>query len=402
MLAFGEGKSLRLVRLNDHYRPTASPATLSQEREAVFGIDWTTDGKMIVYMTGGIDTALHVIAPRLGARARALTGVGQGLSITQLLPDGSAVATQTSSESLGWRVDLSVSPVKMEKVNEAPGNRSQSPDGKLVVFTTVRNRKAGISIADSDGSHERVLVTDVPAFTHPAIEGAPVITGWSPDGKWIAFTVFPMQGNADLRSRLYIVSSAGGAVRRLGKEAEALYNPVWSHDGKALFATQGWSMEDRVHGNASALVKVSADDGSISQLADSGIWPQLSPDGRVLYFFTSPYTRLSRVSTDDGKEETLGETDAFDFVGYAVGARYLYLFRLPPKKLFTTPEENASGVHRTLVRMDPETREITSLAKIDFAPRNAFLSADERYLYLEEFDGPKRRAVRVTGLTILR
>jgi Tol biopolymer transport system component len=245
-------------------------------------------------------------------------------------------------------------------------------------------------VANADGTNERPLVKTIPGFVDPKDDGWPRLVGWSPDEKWIAFSVFPAHGNADVRSYLYVVPSSGGILRRLAKEAYALDTPSWSRDSKSLYGVQGWSIEDRTHDLESPIVRVNVADGKLTALGAHGIWPQQSPNGKYLYYFTRPRPKLSRIRIDGGPEERLlDREDIFGF-GYATGGQYVYLFQRPSR--------NGAGGNYRILRFDPESRQAIVLNEIPFQPRFANLSSDERFLYFGQQEEPKRRAVLVRGL----
>jgi Tol biopolymer transport system component len=389
MLAYADGKGLMLLRLTVDYRPMSPPVTLAREPSEISGVSWTPDGKQIIYRAWGDVPYLRRLRLTPGAKPQAIPGLPGELSITQLLADGSALATETTQVEALWRADLHSTPPNVQIVTD-PGCSARapgcSPDGKLRAFITTRRGISEIWLANADGINERPLVRSIPAFTDPKDDGVPSLGGWSPDGKWISFTVFPRSGNADLRSHLYVVPSSGGTPRRLGNEAYALDNPTWSGGGKALYASQGWSSRDEIHGVEWPIVRVDIADGKMIPIGADGMWPQTSPDGKFLYFFTNPRHKLYRVPIGGGVEERLLDQDDLLWFNDAVGARYLYLF------------QSTSSLACKMIRFDPESKESNTLAEISFRPRFAYLSRDERFLYFGQQEDPKRRVVLVHGL----
>jgi Tol biopolymer transport system component len=389
ILAFADGKALKLLRVDAGYRPAGPATTLVRELFEISAVNWTPDGKQIVYQFQGDVPHIRRIAPVPGARPQAMPDLTSDLSITQLLADGSALATETTQVEALWRADLCSTPPKVERVPDlecSPGIPGCSPNGRFRAFVTKRTGVFQVWLSNADGTNEHPLVKSVP-FPD---DGVTNLVGWSPDGKWIAFVVFPAQGNADLRSWLYIVPSSGGVARRLGKEAFAFDNPSWSRDSKSLYGAQGWPADDQGHDLKHPLVRVDIADGKLSPLGADGMWPQVSPDGRFLYFFTSPYPKLLRIPIEGGNKERLSDQGDFLWFCAAVGARYLYLFQKPPR--------NSVGRIHKLIRFDPESRQATELADIPFQPRFAHLSPDEHSLYFGQLDDPKRRVVLVRGL----
>jgi len=388
-LAYADGKTLKLLHLDTEYRPTGPAAILVRDPNVIREVLWTLDGKQIIYQAMG---DVYRIAAHPGARPQAIPAPSDQLAISQLLTDGSALATETTQIGALWRADLSSTPPKIETVTNpvcTPGAPDCSPDGKTRAFITTRTGKSGIWLANPDGTNERPLVKSIPGFTTGwKGDGVPNLVGWSPDGRWIAFTVFPAHGNADLRSYLYVVPSFGGVLRRLAKEAYALYNASWSRDSKSLYGEQGWSSHDQSHGVESPIMRVDVADGEMTPLGADGIWPLMSSDGKYLYFFDR-FRKLSRIPISGGSEERFWDQGNFDST-CAIGSRYLYLFQEPPRD---SPDQV-----RGIVRFDPESKTATTLAEIPFRPRFAYLSPDERYLYFGQQEDPKQRVVLVNGL----
>jgi DNA-binding winged helix-turn-helix (wHTH) protein/Tol biopolymer transport system component len=107
---------------------------------------------------------------------------------------------------------------------------------------------------------------------------------WSPDGQWIAFTDI----NTAPHWRLYIVSSEGGAPRRLPPDHIAM-DPTWSPDGHELMFSHGpppinWlapflKLENRVKLRVSILDL--RNDAITDVPGSEGLWsPRWSPDGK--------------------------------------------------------------------------------------------------------------------------
>lgn len=103
---------------------------------------------------------------------------------------------------------------------------SFSPDGQEIVF--LRNSSsegtAKLIIAHSDGTGERVLsALPIPGYSAPA---------WSPDGKWIASTVFD-PGGQNL-GRLVVLNPTNGREKTIYAGTANLEKPTWMPDGQHL------------------------------------------------------------------------------------------------------------------------------------------------------------------------
>jgi Tol biopolymer transport system component len=392
-LAYSDGNAVKLLKLTPDYRPTGPPATLAQEPRAISAINWLPSGKELVYQTWGDVPYLRRIGLQPGARPQPIPAFDNELSIAQILPDGSVLATETTQVNALWRADLRSMPAKLETVAD-PGCSARepncSPDGLQRVIITAPTGIYEIRISNTDGTNERPLVRPIPSFANPTDDGFPTSVLWSPDGKWIAFTVAPRQGNSDIRSDLYVIPPSGGTPRRLGEEAYSLIHPTWSLDGQSLYATREWSIEDKGHDRESPIVRIDVATGTFSPTGADGIWPKLSPNGKFIYFFTWPSPKLSRTRLPDGPAEVFGENANLLWGVATIGTQFVYLFQNLPR--------NAAKLNTALVRFDPETRQSVRLAEGPFQPKLAFLSRDEHFLYFDQTENSQSRVVFVRGL----
>jgi Tol biopolymer transport system component len=367
LLAYTEGqgvsfKSLKLLHLDAGYRAVGPAVSLAQEPRPIVRINWTSDGKSIVYEAMGDGPYLRRIGLEPGARPQAVPGLPGRLSISSILEFTAAGALADVTQPVDWeRADLQA--VKIEKVPEpacSVGVAACSPDGRQRVFISTRTGLSEIHIANADSTNDRVLVKPrpEPADGRWGVDEVPHLAGWSPDGKWIAVIVEPLFGDhgSDYRD-LYLVPASGGQPRRV---LEHIFEFAWSHDSQSVVV----SRDERYWPGEAILVRVDISDRKITQLAMNGNFFSLkvSPDGQWLYFrrLGARKSMLARMPVTGGAVEFLAEAPEF-----LVGEKYLYFFQ-----------------DARILRMDPQTRQTSDIGE---APKfsSTWLSPDERYIYFK-------------------
>ena len=170
-----------------------------------------------------------------------------------------------------------------------------SPDGKRIVFTSLKDGDLDIYTMNVDG-------TDVRQLTHtPGYDGGP---WWSPDGKQIVYRAFHPTDSAELASYrdllkrrmirpnkmdLYIMNADGSDQRQITHLGGASFGPSWTHDGQQLIFSSNY-VNPRSRNFDLYLVNL---DGTgleqITKNTEFDGFPMFSPDGRKVIWASNRY-----------------------------------------------------------------------------------------------------------------
>lgn len=244
---------------------------------------WSPDGRWIAYTSTGSakrederDNEIYVMNAVGGAKRR-LTSNHLADWSPSWSPTGNQIAfvragglggRHAVTEIFLMRVDGS-SPrlLTKERLPAFISDLAWSPDGQRIAFTrSVFDEKGeaqtAIWLVAVDGTSKRLLARDA---ADPA---------WSPDGSSVVFTsdrdrngrclFHDCTGNAP---ELYLMSSTGGAVRRLTYSKSYDVDPAWSRDGKSIVFARLANEHDDYE-----LYIVSRDGKDVRRITSNRVW----------------------------------------------------------------------------------------------------------------------------------
>lgn len=248
------------------------------------------DGNHIVYVRNQFDIMTDRRYTNLwslrydGSEHRALTSGKDNISAPRWSPGGDRLAYVSGEEGsaqifVRW-IDTGQT-VSITNLTESPGNITWSPDGKWIAFT------------------KRVPAEKPSIAHHPSPpEGAE----WSAPWKVIEHVVYKRDGSGFVDpgyTHIFIVSSEGGAPRRITHGDYNHNSPVWSPDGGTIIFSANRGEDPERDPDNTHVFEIDVESLGIKQLTGGRgphNNPRISPDGRSIAYtgFEDRFTGYQR------------------------------------------------------------------------------------------------------------
>ena len=291
---------------------------------------WSPDGRWIAFQRGDSIRFDIFVAPATGGEPRQLTHDNDMMSGFAWLPDSTGIVY---SSSRGGSMPY-LPPLSLWKVTLRDGSVRQVTSGEAS-YMSPDISKSGVILVS-----RMKLQTDIWKFP---VDGLPtenvrralrvtrqtgeVLTPTaSPDDKEVAFL-----SDSGSHANLWIVNTESGGLRQITYERDpnvAVGVPVWSPDGRviAFVCSRG------NRGLTFGVWLVDSDGSNLRNVANPGLGPAWSPDGRWLYYSTrgaaATAVVLKKVPVDGGPAVTVTTEPLRNVIGLHGNTLY-YTFERP-------------------------------------------------------------------------
>jgi DNA-binding winged helix-turn-helix (wHTH) protein/Tol biopolymer transport system component len=167
-----------------------------------------------------------------------------------------------------------------------------SPDGRWVAYTKHLPEGPALWISAVDDLER-----------HDVVRAGGFVPRWSPDGRWIAYTTADPNATSGELWMASVTASATGELRiadhtRLTHEAQPMYGLTWTRDGRSII------FAGRRPGGPTHLYRVWTSGGITALTSGPGDYacPSVSPDGTNVIFWNGAPVKNLMIADDPGAE----------------------------------------------------------------------------------------------------
>jgi Tol biopolymer transport system component len=278
-----------LLSMTSEGKPLGEPRRLNLGERSILGLDWTAEGRSIVFSSNQLGGANLWMTPVSGGMHEPMAIASENAVLPTVARSGNRLVYERQLLDLNiWRTpgpsssDRKSPPSRFIASTQLDSEPQFSPDGMKIAFGSSRSGTYEVWVSDREGRNP-VQLTYL-----NGISGSP---RWSPDSRWIAFD----GGQAD-DIDIYIISVDGGPPRRLTSGRCKNARPSWSKDGRWIYFGSNRSGDWQIW-------KQPAAGGAAVQVTKSGGEQALeSADGKFVYWAKRDITGIWRVPVEGGEE----------------------------------------------------------------------------------------------------
>jgi eukaryotic-like serine/threonine-protein kinase len=279
-IAYQRGDSIRL----DIFMVAAhggEPRQLTRDNNLISGLAWTPDGSGIIYSSSSGDTMPYLPNMRLRSvrisdgRVDAVTSGEASYTYPDVAANGAVAVSRMRLDSNIWKYPIAGAPADNVRsglrVTRQTGHvltPSAAPGDREVVFLSDSGGHANLWVINAESGELRQITNE----RDPSVAvGVPV---WSPAGRAIAFVY--SKGNTGLTFGVWLVDPDGSNLRSVANPG---LGPAWSLDGRWLYySTRGGVGAEIV------MKKVQADGGTPVTVTSEKLRNVIGSDGSTVYY----------------------------------------------------------------------------------------------------------------------
>ena len=257
------------------------PRQLTHTNILISGLAWTPDSSGIVYSSSAGDTMPYLPTMRLqhvrlaDGRVSSVTSGEASYVYPDVAKSGAIVASRVRLASNIWKFPVAGTPVENVRAGIAVTRQtghvltpSAGPGDHEVVFLSDSGGHANLWVSNTETGELRQITRE----RDPTVAvGVPV---WSPDGRSIAFVY--SKGNPGLGFGVWLVDPDGSNLRSVANPG---LGPAWSLDGRWLYySTRGGAAAEIV------MKKVPAEGGTPATVTSEKLRNVIGSDGSTVYY----------------------------------------------------------------------------------------------------------------------
>jgi serine/threonine protein kinase len=204
-----DGKSIAWIRsfkegyqeIFTHELETGKERQLTNDKKNSDDVAWTSNGFIIYSSNRGGNTNLWMVPVTGGTPQQLTKGSGPDIGISASADDQKLVYLQQQQIGHIWDSDLSTFRSKQLTYDDRQiSGVALSFDGKKIALVMGEidplKPAQNLYLQDRDGTNRRQLTFGEMAVANPA---------WSPDGKWISFSMLPRYARAEDSAKIFVV-----------------------------------------------------------------------------------------------------------------------------------------------------------------------------------------------------